>query len=185
MQYAFSFYRDQREQLFFCVRPDAETGLLIDQYKRRFLRERSLDGQLRDKGLLHITLHGAGRYEDLPKHIIAAAKRAADAISMPPFRVTLYAIGSYPQSKGNIPLVLLARSNALQGLHKGMASEMRRNGFRVDKCFNPHMTLHYCSQVIPEQPIEPISFAVREFVFIHSEWGLSRHNVIDSWPLQR
>lgn len=180
MQYAFSFYRDPREHLFFCVRPDAETSMLIDQRKRNFLRTSHLGGKSRDRKLLHITLHGAGKYEDLPNHIIAAAQRIGDAVSMPPFEVTLHSIESFRQSKA---LVLLAESDGLQELHKRLAILMKKNGFRIDRRFNPHMTLHYCTQVIPSQMIEPICFTVAEFVFIHSEFGLSRHNVIGRWPL--
>jgi 2'-5' RNA ligase len=189
MQHAFAFHRKARAGLFFCVRPDAETSLLIDERRRLFLRRTCLDGRLRDKALLHITLHGAGEYEEPPKPVVAAARRAAAAISMRSFQVTLHAIRSFPRRgrrmhTRNMPLVLLAESDLLHVLHGRLGTGMSGSGFRVDRHFTPHMTLHYCSREMPLRAIDPITFPVREFFFVHSEWGLSRHTVIESWPLE-
>jgi len=50
--------------------------------------------------------------------------------------------------------------------------------------FNPHVTLFYGPKAIPTQPIERILFSVREFSLIYSELGLTRYDVIGSWPLR-
>jgi RNA 2',3'-cyclic 3'-phosphodiesterase len=57
-------------------------------------------------------------------------------------------------------------------------------GLRAAEHFTPppHMTLSYGRGTVPEQAIEPICFAVNEFVLIHSELCLTRHHVLDRWP---
>jgi 2'-5' RNA ligase len=65
-----------------------------------------------------------------------------------------------------------------------LGTAMENNGLRAARDFTPHMTLFYGPTPIPLLDIEPIRFAVREVVLIHSERGLSRYNVIDRWPLR-
>jgi 2'-5' RNA ligase len=47
--------------------------------------------------------------------------------------------------------------------------------------FTPHVTLLYDRRNVEEQPIEPISWTVREFVLIHSMQG---HTHLARWPLR-
>ena len=61
---------------------------------------------------------------------------------------------------------------------------MAKNGLRPGIDFKPHMTLLYGEKPMAKQEIEPIRLLVKEFVLIHSERGLTRHNVIDRWPLR-
>ena len=51
--------------------------------------------------------------------------------------------------------------------------------------FTPHVTLLYDRQSVPESSIcVPISWVVREFVLVHSLYGLSEHVHCARWPLR-
>jgi RNA 2',3'-cyclic 3'-phosphodiesterase len=43
--------------------------------------------------------------------------------------------------------------------------------------------LSFGSKPISMRAIEPIHLMVKEFVLVHSELGLTRHNTIDRWQL--
>ena len=48
----------------------------------------------------------------------------------------------------------------------------------------PHLTLLYDRRKLEEQPIDEIGWSVRDFVLIHSLYGLSRHVPLGRWPLR-
>ena len=50
--------------------------------------------------------------------------------------------------------------------------------------FNPHVTLLYGGQPMPEIEIEPISWLVEDFVLIDSFIGETKHVEIGRWPLR-
>ena len=56
---------------------------------------------------------------------------------------------------------------------------MAKDGLRPGIDSKPHMTLLEGEKPITQQEIEPIRLLVNDFVLIHSERGLTRHNVID------
>ncbi len=49
--------------------------------------------------------------------------------------------------------------------------------------FVPHMTMIYGDKAIAPQPITSLRWTVREFLLIHSERGLTKHNILGPWPL--
>jgi 2'-5' RNA ligase len=176
--------------LFFALRPDSETALRVDQLRRQFLDQNHWKGMPLKTERLHVSLHHVGDYRRLQSKFLYAARRAAAAVHMRPFAVTLRFIKSVeddPPNNGRPrkPLVLLAEADALPELHNILGVAMKKNGLRAAEHFThpPHMTLSYGRGTIPEQAIEPICFAVNEFVLIHSELWLTRHHVLDCWPL--
>jgi 2'-5' RNA ligase len=194
MQSVFEFYRDlparpkRPERLFFALCPDPETALCVEQFGRRFLDQKHWKGTPLKTKRLHVSLHHVGDYRRLQTQVLYAAKRAAAAVSMRPFAVTLRFIKSVEPINGRPrqPLVLLAEGDALLELHNILSVAMKKNGLRAAEHFTPppHMTLSYGRGMIPEQAIEPICFAVNEFVLIHSELWLTRYHVLGRWPLQ-
>lgn len=196
MQSVFEFYRDlparpkRPERLFFGLCPDPETALRVDQFRRRFLDQKHWKGIPLKTERLHVSLHHVGDYRRLQTQFLYAARRAAAAVSMRPFAVTLRFIKSVeddPPTNGRPrkPLVLLAEGDALSELHNILSVAMKKNGLRAAEHFTPppHMTLSYGRGTIPVEAIEPICFAVNEFVLIHSELWLTRYHVLDRWPL--
>ena len=139
---------------------------------------------------LHVSLHPLGDYAHLPSNIIYGAQLAANAVSMPPFETTFHSVKSFDRLRsfkgnpGRWPLVLLGEGDGLGALHRKLGAAMAKNGLRPGLGFKPHMTLLYGTKPIAQQVIEPIRLAVKDFVLIHSERGLTQHSVIDRWWLR-
>jgi 2'-5' RNA ligase len=55
---------------------------------------------------------------------------------------------------------------------------------RVHPISTLHVTLLYDKRVVDEQPIEPISWTVREFVLVRSLHGQTRHTDVARWQLR-
>ena len=178
--------RKQKDRLFFGVLLDSYAALRVSHLGQQFCSENDIKGTPRGRHLLHISLHHLGDYPRLPERIIFAAKRAAEAVSVPAFEVTLNSITAFPNSKsGRHALVFLAEGAGLVSLHRGVGGAMRRIGLSASEHFRPHVTFLYGPDAVAKEPIEPIRFVVKEFALIHSEVGLSKYNVIDRWPLIR
>jgi RNA 2',3'-cyclic 3'-phosphodiesterase len=181
-------FSEDEKVLFFCVRPDEGACMRLDNLRRRTIRDYHLDGRIRGSELFHISLHSPERRKRKPLlcGLKKAAVRAGDAVSFRPFDVRLHSVGSFkkPQSRRNYPLVATVESKGLEELYETLGIAIWKVGFKFERGFNPHLTLHYCPQMLPFQPIEPIQIVIREFVFIHSEYGHARHNVIARWPLR-
>lgn len=196
MQGAFAFHQDiprrpkRPERLFFALRPDSETSTSVGGLRQRFLRDHRLTGTPIELRHLHVSLHPLGDYARLPSNIIYGAQLAANAVSMPPFEASFRSIRSFdrpPSLKGRPgrwPLVLLGEGDGLGALHRELGAAMAKNGLRPGIGFKPHMTLLYGPKPIAPQEIEPIRLRVKDFVLIHSERGLTRHNVIGHWWLR-
>lgn len=63
---------------------------------------------------------------------------------------------------------------------------MRFTGFANNdrREFEPHMTLLYRGQLIPEVVLdEPVGWTVRDFVLVHSLQGEGRHEHLCYWLL--
>lgn len=196
MQGAFAFHQDLRwrpkrpERLFFALRPDSETSAHVGGLRQRFFREHCLTGRPIELEHLHVSLQSIGDYASLPRNIIYGAQLAANSVLMPPFEAIFRSIKSFQRlpsfagRPGRWPLVLLGEGDGLGALHRKLGTAMAKNGLRSGIDFKPHMTLLYGEKPIAKQEIEPIRLLVKEFVLIHSERGLTRHNVIDRWPLR-
>jgi 2'-5' RNA ligase len=177
--------RKQKDRLFFGVLLDSYAALRVSHLGQQFCSENDIQGTLRGRHLLHISLHHLGDHPRLPPRIIFAAKRAAEAVASPSFEVTLNSIAAFSnQQSARHPLVFLAEGAGLVALHHGLGGAMRRIGLRAGEHFRPHVTFLYGPGAIAKQPIEPIRFVVKEFALIHSEVGLSKYNVIDRWQLK-
>jgi RNA 2',3'-cyclic 3'-phosphodiesterase len=195
-QGAFEFYKElparpaRPERLFFAVMPDTEESACAWQFGRQFLYKRDLNWSELGAKRLHVSLHPVGDYKRLESKHIYAAGLAADAVSMRRFEVKCSSIKSFagaPPRRGKPPrrpLVLLCEGEGLFELHESLGTNMRQNGLKAADVFTPHMTLSYGPRLLPEEPIEPISFTAREIILIHSELWLSRYNMIGRWPLQ-
>jgi RNA 2',3'-cyclic 3'-phosphodiesterase len=197
VQYAFEFYggdagpwRPERsERLFFGVRPSAEMAGHLWQFAERFIDGLSLKERRINRECLHISLHHISDDARLRTQTIYAAGLAAKAVSMSSFEIKLHvALGFEPPPSPDgrsrkRPLVLLGDGERLFELHRRLGAAMRKNGLRARGDFVPHMTLSFGSKPISMRAIEPIHLMAKEFVLVHSELGLARHNTIDRWPL--
>lgn len=178
------------ERLFLGIRLDGDTARRIERFRRGFCAEHDVQGSLRPRELLHMSLHFVGDFTRLPSAIIHGARRASQTVSLPPFDVTLNHIRSFevkpPRhgAPGRHALVLLGESAPLVELHRSLGSALKDWGFKAADHFTPHVTLLYGPKVVLKRTIDPIRLTVEDFSLIHSEKGRSRYNTLGNWSLQ-
>jgi 2'-5' RNA ligase len=174
----------QRDRLFFGVLLDSYAALRVSRCGHEFCQENHVIGKPRGKHLLHIALHHLGDHRHVPERTIFAAKRAAETLSLPAFEVSLNALATVSQGpSGRQALVFPAEGAGLVALHHGLGGTLRRVGLRATEHFRPHVAFLHGPYAMAQRSIEPIRFMVREFALIHSDAGLSKHNVIGRWSL--
>ncbi len=175
----------QLENLFFCLRLPSSMAAQADDLARKFSREHGLRGRLRGEQLYHVTLHGLGMFDTVPRAFAARAMEAARLVKMPCFDVRFDRIVSFA-NMDNHPLVLLSASepSGLREFHAQLGTVLKNAGFkRIQKSFTPHVTLLYDSRMISERSVSPLSWTVRNFALVHSPYGQSRHDEIAGFEL--
>jgi RNA 2',3'-cyclic 3'-phosphodiesterase len=132
------------DNIFFAVCPDEAAATQIHDITKSIGAEIGLRGRLLDRLCLHITLHGVGEYEGLPRARIAQANEAARSISMPAFEVGFDRAMSFGNNGRNHALVLRGSFGhaELRQLHRLLGEAMRRVGLwrSVRGSFTPHGT---------------------------------------------
>lgn len=175
------------DNIFFAVCPGEAAAGQIHDIAKSIGAEFGLRGRLLDRLCLHVTLHGVGEYEGLPRSRIAQAHEAACSISMPAFEVGFDRAMSFGSNGRNHPLVLRGSAGhaELRRLHRLLGEAMRRVGLwrTVRNSFTPHVTLLYDSRSVAEIPVPLVRWTVRDFVLIHSPQGQSRHHHLGRWKL--
>ena len=166
------------------VRLDGDAARRVERFRRGFCTEHDIEGSLRPRELLHISLHFIGDFARLPSAIIHGARRAGQTVALPPFDVTLNHIRSFEGRPGRHALVLLGESAPLVDLHRSLGSALRHWGFKAADHFTPHVTLLYGPKVVLKRTIDPIRLTVEDFSLIHSEKGRSRYNTLGNWSLR-
>jgi 2'-5' RNA ligase len=131
---------------------------------------------------LHITTLSLVLDDMLPEGLAQDAAEIAASIRMPSFRVI------FDRLVGGNRSALLLPSEPLEALRMfrerlGFALMRAGIAFRQGG-FNPHVTLLYGGQPMPEIEIEPISWLVEDFVLIDSFIGETKHVEIGRWPLR-
>lgn len=176
------------ECLFFAIFPDAGAAALASATAERLRRENGLQARATSIGRLHLSLHCVGHFKRVQAKYVYAASQAAQSVSMPAFDVMFEEAASFPAlpQRGRIarrPLVLLGGSAPLRQLHARLGQAMLSVGLRPSLSFEPHVTLLYDPRGVPRQRVDRVAWTVRQFVLIHSEKGLTRHNILGCWPL--
>lgn len=171
--------------LFFAVGPDSEAAERIYQSACVIKQARKFEGEITRRDLLHVTLFFLGNCRDLSEHFIATVCEAAARVRMQPFEISFDRIASFRGQPDRHPFVLLGDSGLrqLKSLRQMLGVALAKKGLRrlANTDFTPHVTLLYDKRNVEEQPIEPISWTVREFVLIHSKRG---HDHLARWPLR-
>lgn len=158
------------------------------QLAQRLRGELGLKGAPVAPGRLHSTLFHLGDYDGVPGHILEAAQAAAAAVSADAFPVTFDRVGSFDTRSQNRPLVMLGGEGVagLVDFQQALGDALKRAGLArfVKTQFTPHVTLLYDGRLVAEQPIEPVSWTVREFVLVHSLLRQTQHVPLGRWPLR-
>jgi 2'-5' RNA ligase len=138
---------------------------------------------------LHVTLIHVGDYQGMPpQSIIDALKQAGESLPAVALDVAFDKASSFSGAPGRHPHVLLSDrgAEALRAFRNDLLTAVVRHGVKPlsRQEFNPHVTLSYADQRLPERPIRPISWRPEEFLLIHSEVGRSIYHTLGRWPLR-
>lgn len=166
---------------FFALRPSKEDAHRIHAIAADLLTANSVTGKRIDPERLHITLDLVGH--DVTPEVVAIACRAADSIRFSPFEARFDSLMTFTAPSG--PVVLLGTEGLVEvrNLRTALASAMADCGFKPPRTYQPHMTLSYDPRHrLPQMPVERIGFIAREFFLVKSHIGLSRHEVMQTWP---
>jgi 2'-5' RNA ligase len=171
-----------RHTWFFALRPSASDARRIHALAGDLLAYHGVPGKRLDSDRLHITLALVGH--DVDASVVDAACRAADSVSLPGFDVRFDAAMTFSAPAG--PLVLLGGEGLgeVRKLRTTLGCALADQGFKLPRAYEPHMTLCYDARHrLAKTPIEPIGFRAEEFALVKSHVGLSRHEVLRTWPL--
>lgn len=166
---------------FFALRPSAEDAHRIHAIAADLLAANGVTGKRIGPDRLHITLDLVGH--DVTPEVIAIACRAADSIRFSPFEARFDSIMTFTAPSG--PVVLLGTDGLeeVRNLRTILASAMADSGFNPPRIYQPHMTLCYDPRHrLLQMPVESIGFIAKEFFLVKSHIGLSRHEVMRTWP---
>jgi 2'-5' RNA ligase len=175
------------DRLFFAIFAN-EAGERIHQCALQLCAQHSLTGKPLATDRFHVTLCHLGDYVgDAPPEIVVAALRAGDAVKASPFAVGFDRAVSFGRRR-KAPLVLRGSGDnaPLMAFHRDVGAAMMQAGLGqwINPRFTPHVTLLYDDRNVTEQPVEPVSWTVREFVLIRSLLGQTRHIALGRWPLR-
>lgn len=168
---------------FFALRPADEEAERIFISAQALLAAAGITGARITPDRLHITLEWIG--DDIDEDAVARACTAADSIRFPALQALFTAIKTFPAPSG--PCVLLGAEGLddVRKLRGDLARALAAHGFKPPRSYEPHMTLCYDrAHRLARTPIESISFRAVEFTLVKSHLGLSRHEVMRSWPLR-
>ena len=175
------------DRLFFALFPDDATASRIAALAASECEHHGLRGKSLRSDRLHMTLFHLGDWAGVPDDVVSATTRAASALAETSFDVAFDTVASFNVRRAQNPFVLKAASGneALRGFHAGLAHGLRQAGLAqwTRGNFEPHVTLAYDRQLVPPQPVEPISWCAREFALVHSLLGQTRHIRLASWNL--
>jgi len=165
--------------LFFAVRPPEEKIREIMD----LIPALKLGGTPLRPDRLHISLLALVWNDDVPDGLIEEARDVAGAVRMEPMRVI------FDRVVGGTNSALLRPSEPLEALRMfrerlGFALINAGVDFQLDGRFNPHVTLLYGGEPMPEKEVDAITWTVDEFVLIDSHIGLTHHETVGRWRLQ-
>jgi len=174
--------------IFFAIFPDAQAATRIASLARSLRDKHGLKNRPLAAKRFHISLHHVGDYAGVPEGAIAAARDTASTVAMPPFRIALDCAKSLGRGGHDRPLALTG-GDGVAGLERfqhmlGRTMEQAGLGRWIGPSWLPHLTLLYGDRGIEEEPIEPVSWTVREFVLVHSLLGRTQHIPLARWPLR-
>jgi RNA 2',3'-cyclic 3'-phosphodiesterase len=171
-------------RLLFMHRPEEGTAQamvgLTDLLKRGY----ALTGNPFPPDRLHSTLQNLGDYSDLSPALVAAARRAAVIVAVPPVEVAFDRVMTFSGGPGNRPLVLRGGAGVVP-LQRAIGKAMAKVGLGafVNRSFTPHITLLRGDGVVEEQAVETFCWTVREFVLVNSLVGQGKYVELGRWSL--
>lgn len=179
--------RPPTDRLFFGIIPDATAAARIADVAGALRARHRLAGKPLLTERFHITVSHLDDFAGLPERVIAAALDAGASVKASPFEVVFDRAASFQNRSDNKPFVLLGGDGLapLRSFQQTLSMAMARVGLGryVERSFTPHVTLLYDGSLVPEEPVEPIRWTVRELVLVHSLLGQTKHVALGRWTL--
>lgn len=181
--------------LFFSLWPDEQTraGLLerTDLIKQQHPTSRSWFEAAR----YHLTLHAVSAKPEHETAWIDKARTAAAQVRVAPFELRIDKAGSFP-NQDRMPwwLGCTQTPEGLALLWRELRDALRHRGVPLfTSPLTPHVTVSYSAERdLPEQPVPPLNWAVRDFVLLRSRQGdptvrgsSLAYEELGRWPLKR
>ncbi len=176
---------EKKDRLLFLIYPPADIVAFIDAFFWRMFKKLGLSGKRVDPERYHITLQHLGDFERFPGEVANSALEIGEQLKSQPFQVAFEGLTSFSNHANHIA-VLTGGSDHLVQFHQTLnyALARKQTNWRVQKGFTPHISLLYGNQKIDAQPVERISWTVREFCLVHSLLGKTQHICLGRWALE-
>ncbi len=176
------------DRLFFAAFPDRAAAERISSLAFELRTRHRIRGLPLRTDRFHVSLCLIGNYYGLPPGLLAQVRDAVAGITMRPFKVMFDRVMSFKGRAGHRALVL-CRGEGTPGLEmfqEKVQKAVAEAGFRHSSSpsIHPHVTLLYGDHDLPEQPVEPISWWVRELVLVHSLHGQTTYDTKERWLLR-
>jgi ribonuclease VapC len=178
----------QIERLFLGLMLAPDAALAASKVLEDARADYGLKGSAIRPDRMHVTLIHVGDYlGSLPQGVVADVMKAADGVAGAGFDLIFDRAGSFAGAPGRHPYVLLGGDGvqALQAFRDRLFKALLSAGVRTLSrgAFNPHVTLTYGDQQLPERDIAPVGWRPTEFLLIHSEVGRSTYHTLGRWSL--
>jgi RNA 2',3'-cyclic 3'-phosphodiesterase len=179
---------EQMHRLFFALRPDARVAGEIEGAAAAIRLSRRVRGRWVKPPKHHLTLQFLGDHAAHAGHVIERARAAAASVRSTPFDIVLDRAETFAEQRRS-PFVLRCSPDsdkAAGSLRSALGDALATEGLAdlLEDRFAPHVTIAYIDGHLSERiAIEPIIWHVREFTFIDSHVGQSRHEALDHWRL--
>ena len=171
------------ERLFFGLWPDAGAAGALHALARSQVERTG--GRITAADSIHLTLVFIGH---VPAAHVDALRAPAQGVAGPPFEFRLDRIGHWVRNgiAWAAPSVV---PSAMAGLQFRLSAWVSAQGVTIDtRSFRPHVTLlRKAARSVSLDPIEPITWHVREYVLVRSRFAPdgSRYEIIGRFPLNR
>lgn len=176
----------EHSSVFFALRPDEATAQQIHAMAMRLRDVHGLRGNPLAVDILHVTLCYLGDFYGVPPELMQGADLVGKAQRAMPFEVAFDRVMSFRSNRKQSPVVLCRADDCapLSALRARLGAALTGIGRRYEpRSFRAHVTLLYDQIELKEQPVERISWTVRELLLIRSLLGQSRHEVLARYPL--
>ena len=173
--------------VFFALYPGPHAARQLGRLAWYLRHKHRLNGRPLADRRLHVSLCNVGDHARLTSAVAAAIYKEVATITMQPFLVAFNEAKSF--NGGHKQPVVLVGDDGVAGLilfQRELVAALGKIGIgrRKPRPYSPHVTLLYDERRIPDQPVEAISWVVREFVLVCSLQGQGRHIPLARWPLR-
>lgn len=160
--------------LFFSLWPDEQTRAGLVERTELIRQQHPTTPKWFEADRYHLTLHAVSAEPEHETAWIAKARTAAAQVRADPFDLCVDQAGSFP-NPDRIPwwLGCTQTPEGLAVLWRELRDGLRHRGVPLSATpLRPHVTITYNARCdLPEQPVPPLNWPVRDFVLLRSRQG--------------